>query len=142
MDAFEHLTLLTGDCRSSPRSEVGSNTIAFIRSMLGPYGGALADTGWAVTILPTTPGGHVYDLSYRGLEFVRCWLAPTDAVACRLWPEAVSMTPCPTRPTAPWLAVHLHPDALLALMREPSIIQAAGDLERCVAWSLLPDRRD
>jgi hypothetical protein len=139
MKAVHHLTLTTGHVRLSPRAEVEPEVIRRIRGSLWNGSGALWDTGWAVLSLPDRPGGYVYELSFRGVEVARCWLAATDDAADRLWPTAARGHQAAIRPPAPWLVVDLLPDGLVLLAKDPGRIGELGDLERCVAWAVLPD---
>jgi hypothetical protein len=142
MKFIKHLTMLTGHVRSSPRSEVDQRTIDFIRGSLTDGSGALGATGWAVLRIDAPPGGFCFDLSMTGNEVARCWLATTAAAADAMWLAAQEMPRLPGvnpgQPSLPWLAVGLLPDGMKAL-RSAIPIGQLGDLERCVAWALLPD---
>lgn len=140
MKSLHHLTLMTGNCRVSPRAEVDRQTIAFIRGHLKNGSGSLGHTGWAVLRLDAPSGGHCFDLSYQGVEVARCWLAATKVAATVMWPDAASHSTrvANEQPPWPWLAIDLLPDGMIALANNPQLLLELGDLERCVAWALLP----
>jgi len=142
MNHLNHLTIATGHVRKSPRTEVEPNVIAMIRSAISDGSGALWNTGWAVFRRDAPDGGYSFDLSSRGNEVARCWIATTQYAADIMWKEAETFprpSKMPVRPALPWLAVGLLPDGLGALSRNPGLIVELGDLERCVAWSVLPN---
>ena len=89
---------------------------------------------------PATDGA-IYDLSHRGVEVARCFLAIAPASEQRLWEQACAYPALPevrfTKPAAPpWLAVGLLPDGM-TLIDDPDRMLELGDFERCVAWALL-----
>ena len=136
--AIEHITITTGASRRSPRSEVEDRVVDLVRAGIAA-GGALWDSGWTVTLQPTPEGGHVYDLSYRGRDIVRCWLCTDRERSDAIWDAATAGPIIPGtrlhRPAStPWLAAALRPDAMAA---GTAVLMEVGDLERIVAWTLL-----
>ncbi|WP_454917259.1 hypothetical protein [Xanthobacter sediminis] len=135
---IEHVTVTTGGSRISPRSEVSNGVVALIRTSLADHEGQLADTGWRIDLIPSPPGGHIYDLIYRGARIARCWLCIDAEAADYIWLAATAGAPAGTRlhrpMTLPWLAAGLMDGAVTA---GPDALMTAGDLERCVAWALI-----
>lgn len=135
---IEHVTVTTGASRLSPRSEVSDAVVTLIRTALAEHDGRLADTGWMIDLIPYPPGGHVYDLIYRGSRIARCWLCMDAEAADDIWLSATAGAPAGTRlhrpVTMPWLAAGLMEGAVSA---GPDALMTAGDLERCVAWALI-----
>jgi len=84
-----HLTIRTGHMRLSPRSEVADHVVSGLQVIIARGGGAVGNTGWAVLIIERSPDGAIFDLSHRGVEVARCFLAITSALERRLWGEAV-----------------------------------------------------
>lgn len=144
--SLEHITITTGAARLSPRAEVDPETIARIRRSLGPSGGDLW-AGWSVRRIGPAPAGTwVWDLLHDGRRIVACWLCAERRQSEMLWDLASRVGGIPGtrlhRPTGvPWLAAALVPPP--AILSDPvvfaDILHEAGDLERCVAWALLPD---
>lgn len=139
--ALEHITITTGASRMSPRAEVDAGVIDLVRADMAA-GRPLMGTEWRYHALPTPAGGRVYDLTHGDAPIVRCWLCLDARVSDDMW-AAASAAPLDqrvrlTRPRgAPWLAAALRPECLQAVMRRPSILVEAGDLERVVAWILI-----
>lgn len=43
-----------------------------------------------------------------------------------------------SKPTSvPWLAIHAMPSMPLILFKAPHALKEAGDLERCIAWTVI-----
>jgi hypothetical protein len=89
----------------------------------------------------------IFDLSHRGVEVARCFLAITPASERRLWGEASAYPILPGvqfDPPAllPWLAAGLLPDGMVLLTDNPEVMLELGDFERCVAWALLEEPAD
>ena len=138
---MEHITLTTGAARVSPRSEVGDHVVAAVRADLAA-GRRLMDTPWRVSLFPTPPGGHVYELQHGDLKIARCWLCVDPRVSDAMWEAALSGAVDErvrlSRPRgAPWLAAAILPDAIEAALRHPALLMEAGDLERVIAWTLM-----
>lgn len=137
-DTLEHLTLTSGHTRRSPRAEVEDRTIAFIRDCLVNQGGVLGDTGWRVVIVPMTElsHSHVFELWHSGQRLVACYLCSHSTEHDGMW-GAIKEAQIPTvgraakEPTVPWLS------CAVVGSGPPSVMMEAGDLERCVAWTLM-----
>jgi hypothetical protein len=126
-----HLTILTGDMRMSPRSEVADHVVSGLRTIIAKGGGAVGNTGWAVLIVERSSDGAIFDLSHRGVELARCFLAITLASEQRLWEEASAYPTLPdvrlAKPTGPpWLAVGLLPDGMALLGNQPALMARTG----------------
>ena len=121
---------------------VADHVVSGLQVIIAEGGGAVGNTGWAVLIVERTPDGAIFDLSHRGVEVARCFLAITPASEQRLWGEASAYPTLPgvrlTKPGAPpWLAVGLLPDGMVLLGNQPDLMLELGDFERGVAWALL-----
>lgn len=143
---IEHITILTGASRLSPRSEVAPTVIAQIRQRLHNGSGALWD-GWSVRqITPTPAGCWVYDLSHGGERIAACWLCSDRASSETLWDIAsrsgIGAGVRLHRPVhTPWLAAQLTiPPARIMDPRYQTVVYDCADVERCVAWALMPDK--
>jgi len=141
VNELAHLTLTTGHARRSPRSEVAPEIITKLRPIVAKGGGALWNTGFGVVVVERGQGSWIYDLSHEGVEAIRCYLVAEPDASDRMWQRASANHPNAVRPpTVPWLAVEILPDGVLYLASRMDIVQVMGDLERCVAWALLPRR--
>lgn len=94
-------------------------------------------------IIERSAAGAVYDLSCEGVEAARCWLAITRAAADRLWAKTAASPTLPgvrlRQPARrPWLASGLLPNGMLLLRSQPQRMIELGDLERRIAWALIP----
>ena len=89
MPDLSHLTILTGHTRTSSRSEVADHVVSGLQVIIAEGGGSVGNTGWALLIVERSPDGAIFDLSHRGVEVARCFLAITSALERRLWGEAV-----------------------------------------------------
>ena len=78
MPALLHVTVLTGHVRTSPRSEVADHVISGLQTIIAKGGGVVGNTGWEVLIVERSPDGAIFDLSHRGIEVARCFLAVTS----------------------------------------------------------------
>ena len=142
-DSLWHVTVLTGHTRQRPRHEVAEHVIEGLRLILSAGGGALGNTGWSVLVINRSKDDAVFNLSHRGVEVARCWLALTKNAEKRLWQEASRFPTLPGRAprppvSTPWLAAGLLPDGLL-LQGDPQLMLELGDLECCVAWALITE---
>ena len=126
---------------SGPRNEVADHVISSLQVIIAEGGGVLGNTGWAVLMVERSGDGAVYDLSHRGVEVARCYLAITAADAERLWGQAVGSTlpgVRPAKPTSlPWLAAGLLPAGMVLLGDFPKLMVELDDLERCLAWAVI-----
>lgn len=139
--SLEHITLTTGGWRTSPRSEVSDTAIDAVRAGMAEDR-EVAGSGWRVRLVPGGPDGvHVFDLLHRGRRMVACWLCIDESHTDMLWRyarQAAGPGARLSRPDrVPWLAAAIVPEDISALLREPTVIAEAGDLERVVAWALI-----
>jgi len=58
---------------------VADHVVSGLQVIIAEGGGAVGNTGWAVLIVERTPDGAIFDLSHRGVEVARCFLAITPA---------------------------------------------------------------
>jgi hypothetical protein len=131
-----HLTVLTGHARMRMRSEVADHAVSGLEAIIAKGGGAVGNTGWALLILERSPDGAIFNLSHRGVEVARCFLAVTPASEQCLWGEASAYPTLPNGglpsrrcgPGSPWGS---WPMALMLLGNQPGLISELG--ERCVA---------
>jgi hypothetical protein len=102
-------------------------------------GGRLRDTGWSVKITQgTKPGGTAFECWHGSLWLISCYMAWDEPGSTEMWQAAMRhpLHPNVQRPlTLPWLAAALMPVALQSA--DPKLMLEAGDLERCVAWTIL-----
>lgn len=136
-----HLTLNTGHVRESPRNEVGDDVIDALRPVVQMSGGPLPFPPGYVLGIDREGRDAVYTISSvvgaddpQPVPLVTCWLAVEHPD--RVWavvPSAVAGVEIPA--TAPWLAVLIHPTALL----RPDALGWLGDAERCIAWALVEE---
>lgn len=139
-----HVTLNTGHSRVSPRSEVSDDVIAALRPVVRAGGGMLpGPPGYrlvltregrnaAYTIHRVDDGGAVAPL-------VTCIVSQTPGVWGAVWPRVTKgvRTRRPlVEPALPWLAVDIHPTVAL----DNASMEWLGDLERCVAWTIIEDQ--
>lgn len=145
-----HLTLNTGHSRASPRCEVSDDVIERLRPLVRASGGPLPHPrGYSVqitregkdallTISATADAGR----GAEAVPLVTCGLAIEDGP--RVWRALLA----PGRigrysvesgmpDSLPWLAVLLHPTAVLA----GAALSWLGDAERCLAWALIEEAR-
>jgi len=143
-----HLTSTTGHVARTPRADVADEVIALLAPIVAAGGGQVPHTpewhldlwpeaGWAAFQLARGPasseaGKRPYFMA------VACW---QEDVTPEAWAQAHKLAQLapPDQlpadpPPLPWLSVTLLP-AVLLLPRER--IGMLGDLERCVAWTLV-----
>jgi hypothetical protein len=150
-ETLEHLTLTTGHSRLSPRAEVVRGTIDFIRDCLAKHDGQLGSTGWQVRLIPIRDiqFSYCFDLYWQGKPLVHCFLCAHLSEHEQMWAalHATGLTVTALGAVAkqpshvPWLAVGLNQPLLASMRGDPqqigAVMMEAGDLERCVAWTLL-----
>jgi len=139
---MEHLTLATGHSRMSHRSEIHNDVIRLIRPAVAAGAGTLGRTGWSIRMFEgREQGGAGFECRHGSLWIVSCYMAWSRPAADEMWSAATKSALLANglqQPRGlPWLAVALMPDALRA---QPSIVREAGDMERCVAWTVLDTR--
>lgn len=137
---IEHLTLTTGHTRSSPRSEVADDIVEILKPLVASGAGVLGDTGWSFG-MEHGPGSCCYVIFHGSHRIATCYLAWTPEGAAAVWPLAASLaneTGADTPPGPPahvaWLAVILMPEVMNVSL---DVIMEAGDLERCIAWTVI-----
>lgn len=153
MNYINHITLSTGHCRRSPRSEVHDETLDILvpwlnqaRSSgdivplpvapLSHFGArVIKDIGLVVTIYgprgPHTPG---QPHSGEWLPLATLGIAQRSRESADLWASLQANfggKPGVTAPATPWVAVAIH-DTIGGYL---DALQWLGDLERCIAWA-------
>lgn len=139
---IEHLTLTTGHTRSSPRSEVADDIVEVLKPLVASGAGVLGDTGWSFGVkYGPAPGSACFIIINGSHRIATSYVAWTPEGAAAVWPLAARMagkTGADTPPSppgrVPWLAVILMPDVINVSL---NIIMEAGDLERCIAWTVI-----
>lgn len=153
--SLAHLTLNNGHARQSPRSEVGEDTLALLTPLVAAGGGVLPapfDT-YHLTVVrePEQPGRATFTVAAlpEGNPLVTCFCCWQPQGEARFWAFVGAFIDgqrrdflagflpggMPRRPQAvPWLAVLIWPGLAL----HPDAVGWLGDLERCVAWALIP----
>jgi len=132
----------TGHERQSPRHEVGDEVIDLLRPIIQRGAGEISDTRWGIRMVEgAAPGSCGFTLHYDGSWIVSCYMAWSKEGANAMWPIAkhtagLHVVGQPyTRPAAPpWIAVVMMPKAFSSGIEA---LMEAGDLERCVAWTVL-----
>ena len=149
-----HLTLSTGDLRESPRSEVGPEAIAALRPLAGTEHGERipvpGDCGLWMSRRSKIPGGAIVEIGAGDHVVILMGIAWNQARADTMWGSLVDLVrasaardgtlvaPVLRQPPLPWCCVLLgRPQAALP----PSIAMMLGDLERCIAWTLIEGGR-
>lgn len=144
---LEHVTLTTGDRRTSPRHEVGDAAITLLAPLLARVlAGETVDLpgvpdGYRLRGVGDGRGAALTVVGPSGLLVVTIAVAGDSSGAAALWRQvheyALAGTPLGTRadapPAPPWCAVRVEPGAL----RHPDALEWLGDLERCLAWALI-----
>lgn len=143
MRDLAHLSLNTCHMRDSPRSEVGDDIIDMLRPLVRATGGPLPRLAGYVLGIDRDGRDAVYTISSvvgaddpEPVPLITCWLAVEHPA--RVWasvPSAVAGVEMPE--STPWLAVLMHPTALL----RPEALGWLGDAERCIAWALIEEDR-
>ncbi|MCV3769085.1 hypothetical protein [Rhizobium sp. TRM95796] len=103
-------------------------------------GGEIENTGWTVKMVQgVAPGSCGFTLHHSGLWLFSCYMAWTQAASAPMWKivKQITKTSIPRPKLTPWLAVHAMPDMPRILFKAPSAIMEAGDLERCIAWTVI-----
>lgn len=140
MRTIAHLTLFTGHLRNSPRHEVPKSVIDKLTPYVMSAGGEIENTGWTVKMVQgAAPGSCCFELHHSGLWLFSCYMAWTKSASVPMWEivKQVSETACPRPKSTPWLAVHAMPLMPMIMSKAPHAIMEAGDLERCIAWTVI-----
>jgi hypothetical protein len=134
-DFIEHLTLISGHTRRSPRFEVNSGTVDYIRDRIANREGKLDPTDWQVKLrpMPELKHSYVFDLYHSGERVVACYLCTHVEEHDGMWNaiKQAGLRGKAKEPKVPWLAC-----AVIGIAA-PDVLMEAGDLERCVAWALM-----
>lgn len=137
---IEHMTLTTGHTRSSPRSEVADDVVEILKPLVASGVGVLGDTGWSFGIM-YGHGSCCFIIFHGSHRIATCYVAWTPEGTAAVWPLAASLadktgadTPPGPPGRVPWLAVILMPEVMNVSL---DIIMEAGDLERCIAWTVI-----
>ena len=163
IDRLYHYTPNTAHGRWSPRSEVSDDTIAYLTHVIQ----AGAQTDWLADLpddrqRPTLPIGLGFALGYTGVmdsgawcyhigrygvQLSHNWVLLTQEHADECWPQVVAVADayevlcdphCPALPCLVSLLVDVTawpPEIARLICRDTW--EMLGDLERCVAWTLL-----
>ena len=138
-----HLTLTTGHLRNSPAHEVPPEVIEALAPLVQSGGGPIPKCpGWSCEIT-CDAGGAVFHFSKRGIPCILCMLAWDANKAEEQWSLALECTytelldgiSTKMPVTLPWLAVDILPTCIL--LCSASDMMLMGDLERCLAWTIL-----
>lgn len=147
MNNMLHMTLNTGHVCESPRSGVGSDIIEYIREEIDHHRTSKMPCEFpdetSLRLISETSDRATYMLSYREHEAIYCDLYKTQDSLNAVWPKiATCVYECPEEdsqhraPQMPLLIVSFLP----GMMQLPfEVARKMGDMERCVAWSLMPD---
>lgn len=150
---INHITLSTGHCRRSPRTEVDDATLALLHpwlertrtsgnieplpvAPLSHFGArVIKETGLVVTIYGPR-GPHIPGRPHSGdfVPIATLGIAQRSRESEALWTSLRSHFCCKpglTAPSTPWVAVSIH-DNIAAYF---DALQWIGDLERCIAWA-------
>jgi hypothetical protein len=134
---LSHLTLQTGHVRNSPRHEVHDDVIAALSPIVISGGGPIAKTDWTLRMVQGAAVGSCgFELHWKNWWVCSCYLAWTKRgdVAMRNVVPQLSSIPFGKLGSVPWLTAVLMPGAANAPF---STLMEAGDLERCIAWTVL-----
>jgi hypothetical protein len=134
---LQHVTMNTGHLVASPRDQVLPKTVRWLAPMVRKGRGAPA--GIPFTITNRGEGTALFRIGEpAGVLCACCWVEDRSAEA---WGamlatmHEIGMTWAPdTRPAVPWLAVLMLPG--MAAMPVETVAQL-GDMERCLAWTLI-----
>lgn len=140
MESIAHLTLFTGHMNNSPRKDVSRQTIDALMPYVMSGGGEIKDTGWTVRMVQGVSAGSCgFTLHHSSLWLFSCYMAWTKVADTKMWDivRQVSNTSIPKPRSGAWLAIHAMPSMPLILFKAPHALKEAGDLERCIAWTVI-----
>ena len=143
MNYLNHITLTTGHNRPSPRTEVGSDVIAWLRPWIDKLLTSRAPLPLPETSLSGySAAAHIEQGGLVMTVFAGADAIVTFAVAGRsrqsdpLWAYMLAQhgaAPALAAPAVPWLAVAVRE----GLAAHSEAAEWLGDFERCVAWTHL-----
>jgi hypothetical protein len=128
-DLLSHYTVLTGDLRVSPRSEVDERTLEMLTPIVRAGLGIVAGLSIVLETHRVDKDAEVwvFTLGFKpDAPAARCWLSRSRNAD--FWQFGIP------EPPAPWLAAALLDEAANLT---PDQVSALGNSERCVAWALL-----
>jgi hypothetical protein len=151
---INHVTLQTGHCAHSDRSEVRDDVLALVAPWLAGIinsgnlhpmpvqelshlsARATVDHGCLLLTVFAPSGPFIAGQAHHGkdIPLITLAVAQRSRQGAELWPmliEAFSASPKTKKPEEPWLAVALQP-GLIAYRAEAAML---ADFERCVAWA-------
>lgn len=145
MNTLAHLTLNTGHLRMSPRSEVFAGSIKLLDPIIIAAGGVVG--GIYLRVLKRGKTACAFSIGTKSHVMIFGFLCWDEAGADLAWKMSSSVyrgqhdqEPAAAQPEhVPWLAVQLptNDNALLQRIGTPEMWAEIGDLERCIAWTIL-----
>lgn len=135
MSTIAHLTLDTGHLRNSPSHEVGSEVIEALAPIVQRGNGTIE--AWDIQMVKgPAVGSAAFTIHHDGLWIASGYMAWTSEGEGPMWNLVRELyEPMVMKPMClPWLAVKLMPGCHLA---RAGVLMEAGDLERCLAWTVL-----
>jgi hypothetical protein len=146
---LSHLTIETGHCAVTPRSDIADEIIMRLQPIIDEQGGLIKEAGIYIDIIrPLMASGRPRDgaaaftlqLGHGGPALasnVVCWqsdMADEAWIMCGNPNRAPLTDQQIVKPNAPWLATMLLP----AVVDAPhDAVRLLADLERCLAWTLI-----
>ena len=135
-----YLTLNTGHVRNTPIYRVRERDIQALAPLVRSGGGAIPGCpGWSCNITCHSSGA-AFNFCLHKTPIIFCTLAWDAIEAAELWTAAIrcilkfSESTLNMPATLPWLAVNLLPSCIYC---SRSDIEMLGDLEPCLAWTIL-----
>lgn len=144
-----HYTVNTGHTNDSPRSAVGEDIIQMLSPVVRAGRSPIPRFEDYQLWVTESPGAVVFTIMrINGEPLILCGLAWTTKGAQALWPDlkeiydnayaSVHDQPEASMPTRlPWLSVVLFPGCARV---NPEHMYMMGDLERCIAWTILENQ--
>lgn len=140
-----HLTLNTGHCRRSPRSEVSDPAIRALAPLIESGRGPLPINTSYICTIARTEGMASFDLSGFSGPVIVGVVSAREERAREAWNLALEFYAKHFRgfpratmpPRAPWLAVALLPGLRAERANEREDERWMADFERCLAWALI-----
>lgn len=143
---LSHLTMTSGHINLSPRSDVCDEAIALLTPIIRAGGGKVPiDDGNIAIAIARAKDGATIQILCDAIPCILCALAWRPDTSSQWWDKLLEIArlsdviaPVLRQPPAPWLGVIILPTCVL-LTREQ--MQMMGDLERCIAWTILEQQR-